>query len=115
MIEIRKEGTRARVYMGCLNSIVAGDIGWLRETLLDQLKDEGNRVILDIATIRTIDRDGFGMLQELTRSARDAGSRFMLCNVPDEIRELIILQDLEGELMFCLCDNDDELVRLDLG
>lgn len=101
--------------MGCLNSIGAGEVDWLKETLMDHVMIEGNRVILDIATIRNIDRAGFGMLRELTRSASESGSRFMLCNVTDEVRELILLQELEGDLVFCLCDNTDERVRLDLG
>ncbi|MEZ5070153.1 MAG: STAS domain-containing protein [Bacteroidales bacterium] len=89
--------------------------GPVREQLLELVGDRDARVILDLDALTYIDTAGFGVLREISARARHAGSQFKLCNIRDEVREMILLMELEGEFTFCHCEREEERVLLVLG
>lgn len=86
--------------------------GLVREQLQDLLKEQGISVIFNLEGIHFIDTAGFEVLQEMTRWALLHDSQFKLCNVNDDVRELILLLELEGNLTFCRCENASERVLM---
>jgi anti-anti-sigma factor len=84
----------------------------VREQLMELVQEPGAEVIFNLGGIRFIDSSGFAVLVDVADRARMAGNRFKLCNVTDDVRELILLLELEGRFNFCSCDNVEEKILL---
>ena len=114
MLKIAKEGNRATielVHSNRLNTLLSGEV---KQQLQRLVEEPGSSVVFNLEGIRFIDTAGFEMLQEITSHATRYASKFKLCNVSDDVRELIILLELEGNLFFCNCSNVEEAVLLEL-
>jgi anti-anti-sigma factor len=87
----------------------------VRQQLQELIREPGSEVIFNLEGIRFIDSSGFDVLQEIAAQAREAGSAFKLCNVSDEVKELILLLELETKFHIVACDKVAEkiLVVLD--
>jgi len=48
-------------------------------------------IIVDMNDIASIDGGGIGILADCIRNAKDAGTRLVLCRVPDKVRRLLDL------------------------
>lgn len=103
MLKIAKEGHEYRVELfqvDRLNTLFSDLVG---EQLMELVQEPGSRVIFNLEGIRFIDTSGFDVLLAITEHARFHGSDFKLCNVTDEVKELMDLLELEEELVVCTC------------
>ncbi len=115
MLKITKDIKQVRVelfQMEKLNTLFSGHV---RDQLLDLVVQPGLTVVFSLEGVNFIDTSGFEVLLEVNREATRHGSMFKLCNVTDEVRELILLMELEGSFTFCSCDNAEEKLLLELG
>ncbi len=87
----------------------------IRDRLLELVRQPGKTVIFNLEGISDMEPGGFEALLEVEREASVHGSTFKLCNVTDELRELILLMELEGDFSFCAGENGEEKVLLELG
>ncbi len=115
MLKISREGKHCRVELFQVNRLNTLLSELVKQQLQDLVEEPGASLIFSLEGIRFIDTAGFEVLQEITAHAARFGSRFKLCNVSDDVRELIILLELEGRLTFCSCSNVDEKVLLELN
>lgn len=86
--------------------------GLVEQQLQELLKEPGITVVFNLEGIGFIDTAGFDVLRQMTQWARQQGSQFKLCNVSDDVRELILLLELEGSLTFCHCENATERILM---
>lgn len=86
--------------------------GLVRQQLKELVEEPGNSVIFNLYGINFIDSSGFEVLEDITDYSKDCGSEFKLCNVSDEIRELILLCELEERFTFCECEKSREKILL---
>jgi anti-anti-sigma factor len=77
--------------------LVGGQSTELTERL-QPLVHDGN-VALDMSSVKRIDAAGIAALVALYRSARDAGHRFSLTNVPARVAQILAVVGLEGLLV----------------
>ena len=86
--------------------------GLVKQQLQELVEESGTSVVFDLEGIRFIDTAGFEVLQDITEWASQHGNEFKLCNVTDDVKELIILLELEGNLAFCTCESVEEKILL---
>jgi anti-anti-sigma factor len=67
------------------------------------VEEPGISVIFNLEGIRFIDTAGFEVLKNITEHARNYGSEFKLCNLSDDVKELMTLLELEDQLVMCTC------------
>ena len=103
MLKIAREGSEYTVELFQVNRFNT----LFSELVLDQLKElveeTGIRVVFNLEGINFIDTSGFEVLKTITEHARVFGSEFKLCNVSDDVKELMLLLELEEKLVFCNC------------
>lgn len=75
----------------------------VKDQLMELVEETGITVIFDLKGIKFIDTSGFEVLKTLTEQARIFGSEFKLCNVTDDVKELMVLLELEEKLAVCNC------------
>lgn len=114
MLKIAKEGKQYRVELFQVNRLNTLFSDLVKEQLRELIEEPGAEVIFNLEGIRFIDSSGFDVLMDISNNARDHGSQFKLCNVTDEVIELIRLLELEGRLKFCTCQNTEEKILLAL-
>jgi anti-anti-sigma factor len=112
MLKIAKEGSQYRVELFQVNRLNTLFSELVREQLHELVREPGAEVVFNLEGIRFIDSAGFNVLTEVADRAREHGSQFKLCNVPDDVKELIILLELEGRFTFCACENTREKILL---
>lgn len=112
MLKIVKEGNQYKAELFQVNRLNTLFSGLVKEQLFELIDKPGIEVIFNLEGIRFIDSSGFGVLMEVADRARANGNRFKLCNVTDDVKELIILQELEGRFSFCKLDNTEEKILL---
>ena len=112
MLKIAKEENRYRVELFQVSKLNTLFSDLVKEQLHELIREPGVEVIFNLEGIRFVDSAGFDVLTEITDSARAHGSQFKLCNVSDDVRELILLLELEGRFVFCTCENTAEKILL---
>ncbi len=112
MLKIEKKENQFKVELFQVNRLNTLFSDLVREQLADLIREPGAEVIFNLEGIRFIDTSGFEVLMEISDRAREFGSQFKLCNVSDDVRELIILQELEGRFEFCDCEKTREKILL---
>lgn len=86
----------------------------LKEEVAQYLKKPNTKLILDMSNIEYVDSSGFGALLSILRNAKNNDSQFKICNVSDDVMELIKLLQLHNvfeicdSLENCLLDFDEE-------
>ena len=111
MLKIAKEGSQFMVELFQVNRLNTLFSDLVKDQLRELIEEPGAEVLFNLEGIRFIDSSGFEVLMEITDRAREHGSQFKLCNVTDDVRELIILQELEGRFTFCTCQNTEEKIQ----
>ena len=111
MLKIAKEGSQFMVELFQVNRLNTLFSDLVKDQLRELIEEPGAEVLFNLEGIRFIDSSGFEVLMEITDRAREHGSQFKLCNVTDDVRELIILQELEGRFTFCTCQNTEEKIH----
>ncbi len=66
----------------------------IKEQLNDLVSVSGRHVIFNLAGIRFIDSSGFSTLKVAAEISQARGSHFQLCNVGDEVKELLSETDV---------------------
>ena len=112
MLKIANEGSQCRVELFQVNRLNTLFSSLVREQLQELVEEEGASVIFNLEGIRFIDTAGFQVLIEIAEHARQNGCQFKLCNVTEEVKELIILLELEGKFTFCSLENTEEKILL---
>jgi len=110
MLKIAKEGSECRVELFQVNRLNTLFSELVKEQLKELVEEPGISVIFDLGGIRFIDSSGFGVLLTITEHARNYGSEFRLCNVTDDVKELMVLLELEDELPVCTCVPAEEKI-----
>ena len=112
MLKIVKKESQCIVELFQVNRLNTLFSDLVKEQLRELIDEPGAEVIFNLEGIRFIDSSGFDVLIEITDHAQENGSQFMLCNVTDEVRELILLLKLEGRFTFCTCQDTEEKILL---
>ena len=110
MLKIAKEGRECRVELFQVNRLNTLFSELVKEQLKELVEEPGRSVIFDLGGIRFIDSSGFEVLRTITAHARNYGSEFTLCNVTDDVKELMVLLELEDELPVCTCVPAEEKI-----
>ena len=103
MLKIVKEGSECRVELFQVNRLNTLFSELVKEQLKELVEEPGISVIFNLEGIRFIDTSGFDVLLRVTDHARLYGSEFKLCNLTDDVKELMVLLELEEELAMCTC------------
>lgn len=87
----------------------------VRQQLLELVDEPGVSVVFNLEGIRFIDSSGFDVLLEVSERARETGGWFKLCNITEDVSELLHLMGLESRFDFVSCKHSREkiLVVLD--
>ena len=110
MLKIAKEEHHFRVELFQVNRLNTLFSGLVKEQLLELVDEPGTSVVFHLKDIRFIDSTGFDVLLEVADRARERGSRFKLCNVNEEVRELLTLMELEERFEFASCEYSPERI-----
>jgi len=70
----------------------------ISQQLNDLVSVPDRAVVFNLEGIRFIDTAGFNALKRVTQIARVSGSRFQVCNIGEEVQELLDLTGMEGSL-----------------
>ena len=110
MLKITKEGSECRVELFQVNRLNTLLSELVKEQLKELVEEPGITVIFNLEGIRFIDTSGFEVLKTVTAHARNYGSSFKLCNLTDDVKELLVLLELEDQLTLCTCVHSEEKI-----
>jgi len=110
MLKIAKDGIQCRVELFQVNKLNTLFSDLVRQQLIELVEEPGISVIFNLEGIRFIDSAGFDVLMEVTTRAREVGSELLLCNITDDVRELINLMELENRFTFATCKHSREKI-----
>ncbi|MBS3806181.1 MAG: STAS domain-containing protein [Bacteroidales bacterium] len=88
-----------------LNILVAQS---LKEEISQYLNKEGKNIVLNLDGIEYVDSSGFGALLSILRNSKNNNSNFKICNVSQDVMELVKLLQLHN--VFEIHDNVEECV-----
>lgn len=112
MLKIAREGKNCRVELFQVKRLNTLFSEIVKQQLQEILVEPETSVVFNLEEIRFIDTAGFEVLQEIAQWAKQHGNQFQLCNVTDDVKELIILLELEGAFTFCDCENTREKIQM---
>ena len=104
MLKIAKENSYYRVELFQVDRLNTLFSHLVKLQLMELVEKPGTTVIFNLKDIRFIDTNGFGILVEVAVRAREAGSHFKLGNINDEVRELLVLMELENSFEYASCE-----------
>lgn len=110
MLKIAKEENQYWVELFQVNKLNTLFSGLVKQQLMELVGEPGVSVLFNLDDIHFIDTSGFDVLIEVADRARETGSQFQLCNVNDEVRELLILMELEHRFEFASCEHSREKI-----
>jgi len=110
MLKISRKGSECRVELFQVNRLNTLFSELVKEQLQELVEEPGISVIFNLEGITFIDSSGFEVLKIITEHARRYGSELKLCNITDDVNELMVLLELEGELAFCTCIPEEEKI-----
>jgi anti-sigma B factor antagonist len=111
MLKITKEGNQHSVELQQTNRLNILFIDLVKPQLDELIEKPGNSVLFNLEGIRFIDSAAFSMLINITDRTKHYGSEFMLCNVNDDVYELIKLLELQEKFSFCTGENKKEYIQ----
>jgi anti-anti-sigma factor len=112
MLKIAKEDKQYRVELFQVNKLNTLFSELVKQQLRELVDEPGVFVNFNLEGIRFIDSSGFDVLLEISERAFHSGSQFTLCNISDDVRELIVLMDLEGRFNISSCQQTREKILL---
>jgi anti-anti-sigma factor len=112
MLKIAKEDKQYRVELFQVNKLNTLFSELVKQQLRELVDEPGVSVNFNLEGIRFIDSSGFDVLLEISERAIHSGSQFTLCNISDDVRELIVLLDLEGRFNISSCQQTREKILL---
>ncbi len=76
-----------------LNITIADKV---KQQLNDLFKIKKSKVILDLENVQFIDSSGFAVLISALKVSRKSESKFVICNINNEVMELVELMKLDS-------------------
>lgn len=110
MLKIAKEEHQTRVELFQVNKLNTLFSDIVRQQLMELVEKPGASVIFNLKDVRFIDSTGFDVLLEVADRAGKSGSQFILCNVHEEVQELLTLLELENSFEFAFCEHSPEKI-----
>jgi len=110
MLKIAKEENQYRVELFQVNRLNTLFSDLVKQQLFELVEEPGVSVVFNLEDIRFIDSSGFDVLLDVSERARMHGSQFSLCNISDDVRELLTMMELEGRFDCLTCDNTREKI-----
>ena len=110
MLKVVKEDRRYRVELFQVNRLNTLFSDLVREQLLELVEEPGVSVLFNLEGIRFIDTSGFQVLLAVHEHARHHGSTFKLCNLSEDVQELMVLLELEDRLEVGTCVQTGEKI-----
>ena len=110
MLKIVKEEKLCKVELFQVNRLNTLFSELVQQQLKELVEEPGNSVLFNLEGIRFIDTSGFDVLIDIAQLAKKNGSDFHLCNVSDDVKELILLLDLEEQFNYCSCANSERKI-----
>ena len=107
-IEKSKRGSKVELFQVNRFNTLFADL--VRNQLAELVREPGAEVSFNLEGIRFIDSSGFAVLTEISELARECGSSFRLCNVTEDVKELIHLLGLESSFEFGTLENTSEKI-----
>jgi anti-sigma B factor antagonist len=89
-----------------LNILIAQS---LKEEVAQYLTKTNTKLVLDMKGVEYVDSSGFGALLSILRNAKNNDSQFKICNVSNDVMELVKLLQLHN--VFDIYDSVDECVN----
>jgi len=112
MLKIAKVENQYRVELFQVNRLNTLFSELVKQQLMELVEEPGVSVLFNLEGIRFIDSSGFDILLEVSERARELGSRFSLCNITDDVSELITLTELEDSFDCKTCENTREKILM---
>ncbi len=94
-----------------LNAMITEPV---KVSLLDFFSKPNTNLVFDLQGITFIDSSGFDVLGRITDLAVSSGSTFSLCNISDDVQELILLMEMEGKFRYCTLKDNAEKILMEL-
>jgi anti-anti-sigma factor len=94
MLKVAKEEEKFIVSLFHVNKFNTLFSELIKEQLNDLVSVPGRHVIFNLSGIRFIDSSGFSTLKLAAEISQARGSHFQLCNVGDEVKELLSETDV---------------------
>ena len=110
MLKVAREKDHYRVELFQVNRLNTLFTELVNRQLTELLEVQGTRVLFNLDGVKFIDSEGFQVLVKATETAKKCGSEFLICNINEEIRELIDLLELESNFNFCTIENSREKI-----
>jgi len=89
-----------------LNILVAQS---LKEEIAQYLNKPGKKIVLNLEGVEYVDSSGFGALLSILRNAKNNESTFKICNISEDVMELVKLLQLHN--VFEIHNSVDECVN----
>ena len=89
MIKIRKEKDETIVSLFQVKKLNTLFSGLVESQLAELVREDSNNIYFDLSGISFIDSSGFSTLLNITEMAKEYNKDFMLCNITDEVEELV--------------------------
>ena len=115
MLKIARENRQYRVELFQVNKLNTLFSELVKQQLRELVEEGDTSVVFHLENVRFIDSSGFDVLKEVSERARQYGSRFQLCNISEEVKELLVLLELEHCFEICTCQKSEEKILADLS
>lgn len=112
MLKIAKEENQYWVELFQVNKLNTLFSELVKQQLIELVEEPGASVVFNLDDIRFIDSSGFDVLVEVSNRAGMTGSQFILCNITEEVMELIVLLELEDSFDIMSCENTGEKILM---
>lgn len=86
----------------------------VKNQLEELLSNPGNTVVFNLYGIRFIDSAGFNTLKEAVLLSQKSGSEFKLCNLHEDVKELMTLVNMDNFFQVCEKDITEEKILLEM-
>ena len=114
MLKVVKEADRYVVSLFQVNKLNTLFSDLIDQQLSNLVSVPGREVIFNLEGIRFIDSAGFDTLLTAHKTAAEHGVQFKLCNISDEVAELLEITELKDRLPVCECESSKEKILLEL-
>jgi len=86
----------------------------VEKQLNELLSVPGNKVVFNLQGIRFIDSEGFRILKAAKAISDKNGSKFLLCNLHEDVKELISLLSIDNYFEVCHKEINNEEILLEV-
>ena len=114
MLKVAKEDGRYLVSLFQVNKLNTLFSELINQQLSTLVSEPGRVVIFNLEGVRFIDSAGFATLLCASEIAKAKNAEFKICNVSDEVMELIELTELQDILPICECGTVKEKIVMEL-